>query len=54
MSKAKKLMTVLAAAKMIPFSDFTKSGALPLPEVVGPIFEEVNEKYGTNVEPTWK
>jgi len=41
-------------SKMIPFSDFTKSGALPMPEVVGPIFDEVNEKYGTKVEPTWK
>ena len=35
-------------------SDFTKSGALALPEVVGPIFDEVNEKYGTKIEPTWK
>jgi hypothetical protein len=41
-------------SKMIPFSDFTKSGALPMPEVVGPIFDEVNEKYGTKVEPIWK
>ena len=41
-------------SKMIPFSDFTKSGALPLLEVVGPIFDEVNEKYGTKVEPIWK
>ena len=41
-------------AKMIPFSDFTKSGALPMREVVDPIFEEVNDKYGTSVEPTWK
>ena len=40
-------------SKMIPFSDFSKSGALALPEVVGPIFDEVNEKYGTKVEPTW-
>jgi hypothetical protein len=39
---------------MIPFSDFTKSGALPLLEVVGPIFDEVNEKYGTKIEPIWK
>jgi hypothetical protein len=29
---------------MIPFSDFTKPGALPLLEVVGPIFDEVNER----------
>ncbi len=41
-------------SKMIPFSDFTKSGALPMPEVVGPIFDEINEKYGTEIEPTWK
>jgi ribonuclease Z len=41
-------------SKMIPFSDFTRSGALAMPEVVGPIFEEVNEKYGTQVEPIWK
>jgi ribonuclease Z len=41
-------------SKMIPFSDFTKSGALPLTEIVGPIFNEVNEKYGTEVEPIWK
>ena len=41
-------------SKLIPFSDFTKSGALPFPEVVGPIFDEINEKYGTEIEPTWK
>ena len=41
-------------SKMIPFSEFTTSGALPMPEIVGPIFDEVNEKYGTSVEPTWK
>jgi ribonuclease Z len=41
-------------SKMIPFSDFTKSGALPMPEIVGPIFDEINEKYGTKIEPTWK
>jgi hypothetical protein len=38
----------------IPFSDFTRSGALALPELVVPIFDEVNEKYGTKVEPPWK
>ncbi|MCH7708540.1 MAG: hypothetical protein IH884_08605, partial [Myxococcales bacterium] len=31
-------------SKMIPFSDFSKSGALALPEVVGPIFDEVKEQ----------
>jgi hypothetical protein len=41
-------------SKMIPFSDFTKSGALPFLEVVQPIFDEINEKYGTKIEPMWK
>ena len=27
---------------------------LAVAEVVGPILDEVNEKYDTNVEPTWK
>jgi hypothetical protein len=39
---------------MSPFSDFTKSGALPFLEVVQPIFDEINEKYGTKIEPMWK
>jgi ribonuclease Z len=51
---AQKTKQAPDTSKMIPFSDFTRSGALPMPEVVGPIFDEVNEKYGTNVEPTWK
>ncbi len=38
----------------IAFSKFTISGALPLTEVVQPIFDEVNEKYGTKVEPLFK
>jgi ribonuclease Z len=41
-------------SKAIPFSDFTRSGAMGLPEIVGPIFDEINEKYGTNVEPVFK
>jgi ribonuclease Z len=41
-------------SKAIPFSDFTRSGAMGLPEVVGPIFDEINEKYGTDVEPVFK
>ncbi len=41
-------------SKAIAFSDFTRSGAMGLPEVVGPIFDEINEKYGTNVEPVFK
>jgi ribonuclease Z len=38
----------------IAFSDFTKSGALGFPEVVGPIFDEINKLYGTKVEPIFK
>ena len=38
----------------IAFSKFTISGVLPFPEVVGPIFDEINEKYGTEVEPIFK
>ncbi len=35
----------------ISFSEFTLSGALAFPEIVGPIYEEINEIYGTNFEP---
>ncbi len=38
-------------ASAIAFSDFTKSGALTFPEVVKPIFDEINQKYGTDVKP---
>ena len=38
----------------INFSDFSKSGVLPFPEVVQPIFDEVNEIYGTEIEPIFK
>jgi hypothetical protein len=34
-----------------PFSDFIKSGAMAFPEVVSPIYEEVNEIYGTDYKP---
>jgi ribonuclease Z len=40
--------------KAIPISDFTKSGALALPEVVGPIYEEINKLYGTDYKPAFK
>ena len=53
-SAAQKKKLPPDTSKLIPFSDFTKSGALPMTEVVEPIFNEVNEKYGTEVEPTWK
>ena len=41
-------------SKSIPISDFTKSGALPMPDVVGPLYEEINKLYGTNYEPGFK
>jgi ribonuclease Z len=41
-------------SKVISISDFTRSGALGLPEVVGPIFDEINAKYGIDAEPLFK
>ena len=38
----------------ITFSDFSKSGVLPFPEVTQPIFDEINEAYGTDIEPIFK
>ena len=38
----------------IAFSKFTISGALGFPEVVGPIYDEINGKYGTDYEPIFK
>jgi ribonuclease Z len=39
------------AAGAIAFSKFTLSGVLPFPEVVNPLYDEINEKYGTDYEP---
>ena len=36
---------------VVPFSEFTISGALAFPEIVEPIYDEVNEIYGTDFEP---
>jgi len=41
-------------SKSIAFSKFTISGAMPMPEVMEPIFDEINEKYGTHIEPIFK
>jgi ribonuclease Z len=41
-------------ASAIGFSDFTKSGALAFPKITQPIFDEINEMYGTDVEPVFK
>jgi len=35
----------------IAFSKFTLSGVLPFAEVVQPLFDEINEMYGTDVKP---
>ncbi len=40
-------------SKVIPISEFTRSGAQTFPEVVGPIWDEINKKYGTNYKPTF-
>jgi ribonuclease Z len=40
--------------KAIHFSDFSRSGVLPFPEVVQPIFDEINTKYGIKAEPIFK
>ena len=41
-------------SKAIPFSDFTKSGVIAYPEVVQPIYDEINELYDTEYEPMFK
>ena len=38
----------------ISFSEFTISGALAFPEIVQPIYDEVNKKYGTDAKPIFK
>ena len=39
------------ARASIPFSEFSLSGREAFPEVVNPIYEEINEKYGTDFKP---
>ena len=41
-------------SKAISFSDFTKSGVIPYPEIVQPIYDEINELYDTDYEPIFK
>lgn len=38
-------------SKSVPMSDFTTSGFERFPDVLNPIWEEVNEKYGTDLKP---
>jgi len=53
-SPAQKKKNPPDTTKSIPFSDFIKSGAVGMPEVVGPIYDEVNKKYGTDYKPGFK
>ena len=53
-SPALKVKNAPDFTKAVPISDFTKSGALGFPEVVGPIYEEINEIYGTDYKPAFK
>ena len=39
---------------VVPFSEFTLSGVLAFPEIVLPLYEEINEIYGTDFEPGFK
>ena len=36
-------------SKMVPMSDFVRSGAQPMRDVVEPIYAEINERYGTDI-----
>jgi ribonuclease Z len=38
-------------SKAIPMSEFNKSGAETFPEIVGPIWAEINRMYGTDYKP---
>lgn len=38
-------------SRAVPMSDFTKSGFKKYPDVLNPIWEEVNKEYGTNLKP---
>ena len=38
-------------AKAVPMSDFLKSGLKQYPDVLNPIWDEVNKKYGTDLKP---
>jgi ribonuclease Z len=41
-------------SQSVAISDFTKSGALAFPEIVKPIYDEINKLYGTSYEPAFK
>ena len=35
----------------VPMSDFTNAGRIRMPEVVVPIYDEINKLYGTDIKP---
>ena len=35
---------------MVPFSEFVIGGGLAMPDVVGPIYDEINQRYGTDIQ----
>ena len=39
------------ASKAVPMSEFVSDGMVPFPEVTGPIYDEINEHYGTDLKP---
>ncbi len=49
--KALKKKEPANTSLLIPFSDLMESGKLPFPEVVEPIYDEINELYGTDLKP---
>ncbi len=53
-SPAQKKKNAPDSSKMIPFSDFVRSGVMPMTEIVQPMFDEINEKYGTDIKPLFK
>ena len=38
-------------ANLIPMSDFIREGNVPFPEVLQPIYDNINETYGTDYQP---
>ena len=53
-SPALKVKIAPDLSTSIAFSEFTKSGVEPFSDVVGPIYDEINELYGTDYEPLFK
>ena len=41
----------LGSSRRIPFSDLIAGGRLDVKDVLQPIYDEINEKYGTDEKP---